>query len=444
MTSGPTSRHHSEPNRVGHVRWWLWFVLIACGVILTMTVTPARVRHHLTVGQQLIAEGQTAAAMVQFQSAIELDPENPETHFWMARCSRKIGDPAAVRKHLDEALRLRFPDPERLKREWWLCLAQTGQLRETEQYLSTLIRSPGEDGAEICEAYSQGYALNLQYDAALMLLEAWTKESPRDHRPHYRLGQLYLDSKQQAEKAESSFRIAVQLAPESSDCHRELARSLAAQQKLDEAVLSFRRCLLLNSNDAAALLALAVTLKDLKRYSEAETECRRAIELNPNQEKGQTLLADILIADSRPSQAIEILKKLAAIWPEDLRIRYSLAMALQKAGMREESEQELRTYESLEPVSKQIQDLAKQLEKTPDDVSLRFQFGSLRLRYESREEGAAWLQSILISHPDHLESHQVLADYFAKIGDSTRAEIHRRRLSESGFTPENATELIQK
>ncbi|MFN9718901.1 MAG: tetratricopeptide repeat protein, partial [Planctomycetota bacterium] len=443
MTSGLASGQDSEPMRLGRVRWWLWLVLLACGVILGMTVTPARVRHHLTAGQQLIAEGNADSAMSRFRTAMDLDPENPETHFWMARCFRKLGNLPAVRQHLDEALRLRYADPERLKREWWLCLAQTGQLRETEQHLATLISSPGEDGPEICEAYAKGYALNLQYDAATMLLEAWAKESPGDYRPHFRLGQLYLDSRQQSEKAESSFRTAVQLAPELSDCHRELGRALAAQQKLDEAAAAFQKCLLLNASDPVALLQLAVTLKDLKRYSEAETECRRAMELSPNTEKAQTLLAEILVADSRASQAVEILKELATVWPDDLRIRYALAMALQKSGRREESQQELRIYESLEPVSKQIEDLAKQLEKKPDDVNLRFQFGSLRLRHESRDEGVAWLQSILMSHPEHAETHQVLADYFSKIGDSTRAEIHRRRLSESGFSPEHATERTQ-
>ncbi len=191
-------------------------------------------------------------------------------------------------------------------------------------------------------------------------------------------GQIYLDSKQQSEKAEASFREAIRLAPDSADCHRELGRSLAAQQKLDEAVSSFQKCLLLDPDDQVAHLAMAVALKDLKRYNEAEAEARRVLELNPNHEKAQTLLADILVADSRATQAVEILKKLAEAWPDDLKIRYSLAMALQKAGQREESQKELKVYESLELVSKQIQDLAKQLEKTPDDVNLRFQFGSLR------------------------------------------------------------------
>ncbi len=139
MTSGRMSQQESEPKRVGHVRWWLWLVLIACAVILAYSVTPARFRHHLNAGQQLLAEGKASDARTHFQAALELNSENPETHFWMAAAPESLETlrpfESTWTKHFDADI----PTRSGSKREWWYCLAQTGQLRETEKHLATLI-----------------------------------------------------------------------------------------------------------------------------------------------------------------------------------------------------------------------------------------------------------------------------------------------------------------
>src|SRR5262249_35322564 len=87
-----------------------------------------------------------------------VDRSNPQTELFWARIARRRQDYEAVRAHLQRALDLGAAR-DLVEREEWLTLAQLGQMRDADPHLAALLSAPGEDGAEICEAYVNGYLL---------------------------------------------------------------------------------------------------------------------------------------------------------------------------------------------------------------------------------------------------------------------------------------------
>lgn len=434
--------HVTAPLRVPRRRtgrwWFLSLLFLASVVLLVIAVRPVQIFYHSARGKELLLSGQVQPALEEFQTSLKLNPKRAETHFWLARCFRKLGNIEQVRHHLDEALRLGYSDPERLKHEWWFLQAQSGNMRDTEAHLKHLLRSSGDDGSEICDAFAQGYCLNLRFDAALLLLEAWQADHPSDYRPHFRRGQIYAEDKFQTAKAEAAFREALKLAPNLAAVHRELGKTLLGLQKLDEAAVQLRIAAKIDPSDQAALLALAAALKEQKKLPAAADIARRLLNLSPRHERATILLADILLLTGDAEESLQLLTPLAELWPEDLKIQYTLASALQKVGRKSEAEEHLKAYAELETASQRIQELKRLLEQNPDDLELRYEFGLLRLRHESRAEGVAWLQSVLLCNPNHAATHEALADYYSRVENSTLAEMHRLRSRELSSSQDEA------
>jgi predicted Zn-dependent protease len=399
-------------------------ILIALLVAFAFAATPARVQYLLLQGRNELIRERPARALEDFRAAERLQPRRAETQFWLARASRKIGDPDAVRWHLDRAQQLRYPESERLRREWWLLLAETGRVREVEPHLATMLLEPGEDGIEICDAFARGYCLSLQFEPALTLLDAWQKDHPDDYRPHFRRGRIHAWSELQWTKAEAAFREALLRAPEEPAVHRELGKTLVDLRRFDEAEYHLRQALHNDPLDAEALLALAQTLAELKQHL-AATECLdRILDHDPGNDPARLLLANITLAAGDAEEAIRQLGPLLERWPEDLKGRYCLAEALRAAGRVDEAESHYKAYADLERNWQRLHQLSRMVQRTPGDAELRYELGLLRLRHESRTEGVAWLHSVFLYAPEHAGAHRALADYYAKIGDVEQARRH--------------------
>ena len=65
--------------------------------------------------------------------------------------------------------------------------------------------------------------------------------------------------------------------------------------------------------------------------------------------------------------------------------------------------------------------------KAPADPAPRLEAGRICLRNGQVSEGLRWLSGVLDLVPDHKPTHQVLADHFESVGDTTLAEHHRAR-----------------
>jgi Flp pilus assembly protein TadD len=71
--------------------------------------------------------------------------------------------------------------------------------------------------------------------------------------------------------------------------------------------------------------------------------------------------------------------------------------------------------------------LSKKLESLPNDPELRCQMAEIFLRQGEVREGLRWLESILMSQPNHRRSNLALAAFFEREGKLDLAAKHRLR-----------------
>ncbi|MBO0700592.1 MAG: hypothetical protein J2P46_19505, partial [Zavarzinella sp.] len=75
--------------------------------------------------------------------------------------------------------------------------------------------------------------------------------------------------------------------------------------------------------------------------------------------------------------------------------------------------------------NKLLQEEARHPSRDPNPAS---EIGALLLQIRQVRQGLYWMDEALSRDPDHQPTHQFLAEYFEKKGDSERAALHRRHL----------------
>ena len=135
-------------------------------------------------------------------------------------------------------------------------------------------------------------------------LEKAAEQTPKDPVVHGMLGLLYHrlgDDK----RAEKEHRIALELAPGDPDQLNNYAVFLCAVGRPDEGVSRFEEAARnpLYRTPAAAYVNAGVCLRGAKRDAEAEALFMRALQVNPNYAEAVVQLADMELAQNRPSDA---------------------------------------------------------------------------------------------------------------------------------------------
>jgi tetratricopeptide (TPR) repeat protein len=214
-------------------------LLAALAVLITgwMSWKPLLLRHRIARARSALEARDAGSALQWLQANERLEPNHAETHFWLARANRRLGQFGKVRDHLERAWKLGYA-VEMLKREQWLALAQSGRLDKAEPHLAGLLQDPRDDGREICEAYVAGYLLNYRFAPAFRLLDAWQKDFPEDAYPDLIRGRIY-EGQLHAKKAIAAYRQALQLDENLKEAWLRLAKLLTSQQQHEEAVAHF-------------------------------------------------------------------------------------------------------------------------------------------------------------------------------------------------------------
>jgi len=405
-------------------------ILLAVGLaIATVCLAPELLtRYQLHRAQTAYEQREWNLARQWLQSAAEQDPTRAETQFLLARVCRKLARPSHVTVHLDRARELGFPEMK-LQREWWLMMAQAGQLLQVEHRLAGLLSEADQDGPEICEAFVNGYCLNLRFREALMLIAAWEADWPESAEPHYQRGNLWF-SRSVWRDAEQAFRQTLVI-EDRFDARHKLAQCLLQQHRTDQAESEFRVCLSSRPQHIPSLIGLGNCLTGSMRLDEARGLFKQVVALDADHFEARRVLGQLALSDNQPRDALRWLQPLADKWPEDWSIAYLTAQAFRDTGEQDEASRRFEMMRRAEASLDRLEELVEQIEQTPLDVEKRYQIGDMVLRFRSRKEGVAWLKSALLIDPTHQPARHALAQYYAAIGDEQLAK-HYRTNSASG------------
>lgn len=417
-------------GRPKSVRPWVavgLVVLAALGVLAVVFGKSAIVWHRVNEASEALADRREHAALAHLESASETDPESAEVQFLLARAYRRLGRMDDARAHL-RAARSLGTDLDRVRREQWLAMAQAGQLREAEPHLAEMLEDPGDDGREICEAFVNGYFINFRFGAALRLLDAWEGDFPADWRPHEFRGE-YLKQQSDLPGAEQAFQQAVDLAPNRAGLRLKLADVLVGLHRYEDAAEQYRHCLDERPDDVEVLSGWGTCLMGMGRDDEARRAFKRVLASNPDHRAARLAMGRLERDAGRPERAMEWLESAVKDDSHDLEARYVLGTVLQMQGETEEAAGHFKFVSEAREALSRVHNLTDRASKRPDDAELKYEIGSLLLKYGDASEGAAWLRSVLELDPDHQPTHRVLATHYSETGSAELASKHRSRIS---------------
>jgi tetratricopeptide (TPR) repeat protein len=126
--------------------------------------------------------------------------------------------------------------------------------------------------------------------------------------------------------------IALRLAPESAELHFLRGTALNALRRPIEARETLQAAIALNPNHAPSWLNLGNAHADMDDMEAAETHCRRALDLDPVSIEALASLGFILTAQSRPTEAIKVLRGAIRANPDNVHAHWNLATAALLAG----------------------------------------------------------------------------------------------------------------
>jgi Flp pilus assembly protein TadD len=176
--------------------------------------------------------------------------------------------------------------------------------------------------------------------AAAQSFEGASRLDPKNSDALIHLGAILLRTNRPAD-AESRFRAALQIEPQSPPALQGLAQSLDSQKK-PEAVDAYRKYLAVQPTDAAARARLIHLLVDQQQFDDAFAESDRASLGQPATVDSLKLRADIQIGQKKIDDAIVTLRQAIALAPQDAQLHGGLGrLYLQKRAF-PDAEKELK------------------------------------------------------------------------------------------------------
>jgi tetratricopeptide (TPR) repeat protein len=140
--------------------------------------------------------------------------------------------------------------------------------------------------------------------------------NPHDSELQMRLGRAYESAGNQT-RMEDSFREAVRANPGNVEAQNAVARVLAESGRFDDAYAHFKQMFSRGTFDVEALANFGALCKQLNRHDEAVSSLQRALDEDPNYAAVQLLLAEMLDADGKTSDAISHYERYVALTPPD-------------------------------------------------------------------------------------------------------------------------------
>jgi len=362
-------------------------------------------------------------AIDALSAARKIDANSADVEYLQARVYRRRGELNRMKEHLIQAHRLGF-DTDLLQKEQWLAAAQSGQMSLAEPHLDELLLDPRMDGADVCEAFVNGYLRNYNPSKALPLLEAWGKDYPDDERPHFVLGSYYQELGDYP-KSETHYLKALERSPESLEIRSALASSLILQQKFKEAEQRLRQNLEQAPDHIQSRLDWADFLWQ-KGNSQQSFEVYQELEQRIlDHESVRWGIARWLVQEKQYEEALKSLEPLIEQSPYEEEYRRALARSYQGMGRVEDAKQQFEWVAESTEQRLRIKPLKKKLRETPQNPDLRYELGRIYLHYEAPELGVQLLIGALDLDPDHTEARQELYQYFRDRGMMNMAEQFR-------------------
>ncbi len=385
-------------------------------------------------GLRLLRQEDSQRALQWFQAASFLWPRSAENAICKASAARRAGHLDLFEKYTREARRLGCPHAK-LAWEQDLFDAQSGRMhqvsslagiRSIEEHVRHVIASRSEFEFPAREALSKGLIQSFRLPEAEAELSAWIERAPGSFVARLWLGQILIRVRQYP-RAIQNLIVALELKPHSSAAQFGLAQALHASGRSAEALPHLQKSLKERSQDAEALALIARCFQDQGELAKAREFATRAHRLAARDASNLAILAQLDLAEDRLTEALQWARLAVEAGPRERIPNHVLAEVLARLGKVEEATAARQVVQEIRKDWEDFEEAQDQVLREPLNPGPRLAIGLVLARNLNSQQAIRWILSALAIDPDHVASHNALADLYRQLGDLETAERHQQR-----------------
>jgi len=388
------------------------FLAVASLAVISLAATnPGFAPHSARPAQN--QQSDREATKKRFRQSLELDPDNKEAVFGIARILVEEGDFASAQPLFQKYVAVSPADPGA-----WAYLLRcavalkdpTGAAdaqRQIERLAPVNLALHAQAACWLAESDFLGVTAR-EFDLVMSMLPS----QPSRTAPSYlRLGQCY-ERALDTDRATLAFQAALDLDPQTEANYLPLAQLLAkegqagrASKIMKDAVARFPRSL------AVWIAAGNIELESGNPERALESQ-RQAVALDPQFPGSLSLLGRIQIAQGRHSEATATLERAAKLAPFDAAIHFYAGEAWMKTQ---------------DGTDRAFEHFKRSLELDPSRAATYYWLGSLYFhRSHDYRLAARYLEQAANRDPRLEAAHQMLIQSYKRLGDDTKAAEHLR------------------
>jgi len=369
----------------------------------------SREARYVESGKQYLEKKDYARAAIQFNGAVQSNPNNAENYYQLGLAEIGLGDYVAAQRALSMTIDL---NPKhmgaQLKLAEVLTAANTPELLNEVQEHARAVLQASPDDPDALDAMAAAELKLGNREESLKLLERAGNKAPAHLQTAVMraAAQLAVNDKTGAERI---LRQAVEKSPDSQQARMIMGMLDLVVQKPKDAEAQFRKVLEKDPKHAIALVELAATLTATGRKNEAEQIYRR-LAYGPASQY-QPLYGRYLFEEGKQREAVAEFERLAKLDPKDINARTTLVAA----------------YFATRRIGEARAVLKAALDNNPRDVPALSQRSQLNIVAGSYADARADLNQVLHYNTDSDKAHFLLATVERAEGS---AEKERQELAE--------------
>jgi tetratricopeptide (TPR) repeat protein len=360
---------------------------------------------HNNLGAIFNQERNAAAAVAQFEAALQLKPDFAEARNNLGIALQAQGRLDEARAQYVEALRLQ-PNNVEAYNNLGIALQAQGQIAEAmAQYTEALRLEP----AHVKAIMNIGTLFQAQgnLDAAIAQYRRALDLRPDYAEAHNNLGAALQIEGRTAEAIEEARR-AIASQPDYPEAHYNLGRALSAQGRTADAISEYREAVRLRPAYVDAHNSIGIALAEQGNFAEAIAHYAQALHLKPDDPEAHNNIGNALWAQQRQAEAIAHYEQALQLKPDYPEAHYNLATVLLSEHRLDEAKAQF----------------VAALDQKPDYAAAHGNLGYLLFEQGHSAEAIAEYEQALRLKPDYPEAHTNLGVALAATGQPTQAVAH--------------------
>ncbi|MBC8548192.1 MAG: tetratricopeptide repeat protein, partial [Candidatus Brocadiales bacterium] len=279
-------------------------------------------------------QGKIEEAVLSFEKAIYLNPEDYKAHSNLATTFKETGRLEEAMASCNQAISLN-PQYAEAFNNLGTIHQKSGDLRNAIENYETALKIKPESYEVLANLGSALKGLNRLEDAATCCRRA-IELNPENADAHSNLGTI-LQEEGVLDKAIECYKQAICLKPDHSMAHGNLGTALQKQGETEESEINCRQAVTLDPNSAYLHNNLGVVLQEQGKFDEAITCHNRAIELDPDSAEAYSNLGAIFKKQGFTEKALTNLRKSLLLKPDSAEVHKTIGILLEEQGRTDEA-----------------------------------------------------------------------------------------------------------